>query len=503
MIKGTAIRILLVGVLLSACYAPLLAGLVRQWSTDADMSHGFFVLPVAAWMVWRRRKDLAATVPEPNWWGLAIAVWGAVQMLLGMLAAQAFVARTAFMVSLTGAVLLLGGTRALRILAFPLLLLLFLFPIPAILYARITLPLQIFASTTAETILNWIGIPVLRDGNILELPHDRLSVVEACSGIRSLLSLAFLSLVYAYFFDRRVAMRWALLAATIPIAIAANAARVTLTGILSEYRTDLASGVFHLLEGWVLFVVALSLLVAVHQMLRRLHILHSLPYDRSSLNTCKHEVVTQSRVRQQAVVLVLSALLMTQGAAFYTLTRRAELIPPSKPLAEFPTVIGAWRTAREGVIEQDERDVLRADDYLTREYSAPGRRSVGLFVAFFRSQRAGQTPHSPKNCLPGSGWAWSVADTIHVDISGRAQPIEINRYVVSKGDDHAVVLYWYQSRDRVVASEYKAAAFTAWDALRYNRTDTELVRVVTPLTQSGVEFIQAFFGQLRRYNQAE
>jgi EpsI family protein len=156
---------------------------------------------------------------------------------------------------------------------------------------------------------------------------------------------------------------------------------------------------------------------------------------------------------------------------------------------------------REGVMEQDEKDVLRADDYLTRQYAAAPNKTASLFVAYFQSQRAGQTPHSPKNCLPGAGWSWSVADTIRVNIAGRVQPIEINRYVVSKGDERAVVLYWYQSRDRVIASEYRAAAFTAWDALRYNHTDTELVRVVTPVTQDGVEFIQAFFMELRRYNQ--
>jgi exosortase len=246
------------GVLLIACYAPLLGGLIRQWSTDPDMSHGFLVLPVVAFVVWRRRDELAVIKPVPNWWGLAIVLWGAVQMLLGTLAAQVFIARTAFLVSLTGVVLFLGGTRALKTLAFPLLLLLFLFPIPAIVYARVTLPLQIFASASAETVLNWIGIPVLRDGNILELPHERLSVVEACSGIRSLLSLSFLSLVYAYFFDQRVGMRWALLAATVPIAIAANAVRITLTGLFG------LEGASHLLEGWVLFVVALGLLVTVH-----------------------------------------------------------------------------------------------------------------------------------------------------------------------------------------------------------------------------------------------
>jgi len=256
---------LITSLLLIACYGPLLAGLARQWATDSDMSHGFLVLPVVAFVVWRRRAELAAIQPQTNWWGFAIAVWGAVQMLLGALAAQVFLARTALLVSVIGAVLFLGGSRTLKTLAFPLLLLLFLFPIPGALYAQVTLPLQMFASATAETVLNSIGIPVLRDGNILELPHERLSVVEACSGIRSLLSLSFLSLIYAYFFDKRVGMRWVLLAATIPIAIAANAARVTLTGILGEYRAGLAHGAFHLFEGWVLFAVALVLMVTVHQ----------------------------------------------------------------------------------------------------------------------------------------------------------------------------------------------------------------------------------------------
>lgn len=260
---------LLCAALLIACYAPLLAGLARQWYTDQDMSHGFFVLPVVAYIVWRRRADLAAIAPVPNWWGLAIAAFGAVSMVIGTLAAQIFIARTAFLVSLIGGVLFLEGTRRLRMLAFPLLLLVFLFPIPAIVYAHITLPLQIFASATAEMVLNMIGIPVLRDGNILELPHETLSVVEACSGIRSLLSLSFLALIYAYFFDGKVWMRWVLLAATIPIAIAANAARITLMGILSEYSAGLAHGAFHLFEGWVLFVVALALLVSIHQVARR------------------------------------------------------------------------------------------------------------------------------------------------------------------------------------------------------------------------------------------
>jgi exosortase len=154
-------------------------------------------------------------------------------------------------------------------LAFPLLLLPFMIPIPAIIYNRITFPLQIFASTVAENVLNFIHIPTLREGNVLELPSQKLDVAEACSGIRSLLSLTFLSLVYAYFFDRRVWMRGVLFLATIPIAILANAGRVTLTGVLSEMNPDLAKGFSHELEGWIIFLIALGLLIALHAILNR------------------------------------------------------------------------------------------------------------------------------------------------------------------------------------------------------------------------------------------
>lgn len=259
------------GVLLIACYAPILNRLVQQWMNDEDMGHGFFVPVVAGFIAWQRRSELAAIEPVPNRWGIVLVVWGAIQMMLGTLSAQIFIARAAFWVSLVGAILYLGGTRTLKVLAFPLFLLLFMFPIPAIIYARITLPLQLFASSVAEMILNLVGIPVLRDGNVLELASQRLSVVEACSGIRSLLSLSFLSLIYAYFFDKKVWMRWVLLLGTIPIAIAANAARVTLTGLISEYRVDLARGFFHTAEGWVLFLVALALLIAFHQVVNRIY----------------------------------------------------------------------------------------------------------------------------------------------------------------------------------------------------------------------------------------
>lgn len=259
------------GVLLLVCYAPVLAFLARQWYENEDMGHGFFVPLVAGFIVWQRRQRLTSLKPVTNYWGLAVLLFGAILMVIGTLGAQISIARIAFLVSLAGAVLFLGGSRIFKALAFPLFLLLFMFPIPAIIYARITLPLQLFASRVAETILGFLSIPVLRDGNVLELASQRLSVVEACSGIRSLLSLSFLSLVYGYFFDSKPWMKWVLLVGTVPIAIAANATRVTLTGIISEIRVDLAQGFFHTLEGWVLFIVALLLLVGFHQLVNKIY----------------------------------------------------------------------------------------------------------------------------------------------------------------------------------------------------------------------------------------
>jgi len=204
--------------------------------------------------------------------------------------------------------------------------------------------------------------------------------------------------------------------------------------------------------------------------------------------------------------LILSAFLIVQGSLFYGYSR-GETPPVARSLETFPTDLGKWRMIQQGVMEPEIKDVLRADDYVTRDYAASNTQVANLFVAFFKTQRAGQTPHSPKNCLPGSGWVWTVSDTIPVTVTGRETPIEINRYVIAKGEDKAVVLYWYQSRDRVVAKEYQAAAYVASDALRHNRTDTSIVKVTVRIlnnqeeaaTQTGIDFIQSFFATLRQY----
>jgi exosortase len=262
--------------LLIVAYFPILKHLVVQWATDEDVGHGFFVPVVAAFVAWQRRDELLQLKYKPAWWGVGIMLWGVVQSFVGTLGAELFLQRTSFLITLVGMLLVFGGTKLVKALAFPLLLLPFMIPFPAVIYNQITFPLQLFASSVAENVLEFLGIPVLRDGNVLELASQKLTVVEACSGIRSLMSLLFLSLVYSYFFDKKVWMRWALLISTIPLAILANAGRVAITGILSEeVSPELAHGFFHSLEGWVIFIIDIVMLLAVHAIINRIYTMRS------------------------------------------------------------------------------------------------------------------------------------------------------------------------------------------------------------------------------------
>ena len=258
-----------VSILLAACYGPVLYALVERWNIDPDMGHGFFVPVIAGYIAWQKRESIASLAPSPNWWGLAIMLWAALQLYIGTLGAELFLARTSFVLSIAGAVLLLGGSRYLKVFGFPIFLLFFMIPIPAIIYNQLTFPLQILASQAGEKVIDLLQIPVIREGNVLILPRQTLNVVEACSGIRSLLTLTFLSLVYGYFFEKRIWIRIALFCSTIPIAIAANAGRVAFTGVISQFNPDLAEGWFHEAQGWVIFMIALAILIAFHQLIVR------------------------------------------------------------------------------------------------------------------------------------------------------------------------------------------------------------------------------------------
>jgi len=204
---------------------------------------------------------------------------------------------------------------------------------------------------------------------------------------------------------------------------------------------------------------------------------------------------------------VLSVVLLAQIAVFYGFSR-AEKLPAHRPLAQFSIPNSNWSMVEESQLDPETLDVLKADDILSRVYENRITGQVAtLFVAFFETQQTGKTPHSPKNCLPGSGWAQTQSGTIQIPVQGEPSPIKVNRYVVARGQNQSVVLYWYQARNRVIASEYSAKIYTVEDAIRYNRSDTSLVRVVVGVqdgnipkaVETATSFVKAFFDPLKQY----
>jgi EpsI family protein len=203
---------------------------------------------------------------------------------------------------------------------------------------------------------------------------------------------------------------------------------------------------------------------------------------------------------------LVTLLLVVQAALLYS-SIRPEAVPPVRPLSEMPKDLGSWKFVEDGVVDPETQEVLKADDLLNRVFVQPSTNAgVNLFIAAFRSQRNGKAPHSPQNCLPGNGWTPLQSEELSLDV-GRGAPISVNQWVIEHGESRSVVLYWYQSRDRAVASEYKAKFWVIADAIRYNRTDTALIRIVVPVvnrdqdraTQTAIDFVKAFYGTIREY----
>ena len=249
-------------------YSGVVPGLVRQWAHDDDYSHGFFVFPLAAYFAWERREALSRAARQPSVLGLLLLAGSLVCYVAGRFGSELFLTRVSLVGVAAGLVWWVLGRQHLRLLAFPLGFLLLMVPLPEIIFNRIAFPLQMLASRLGETVIAAGGVPVFREGNVLLLPGKALEVAEACSGIRSLMTLMMLAIVLGYFAERRSGFRVLIALAAIPIAVIANAARVAGTGLAAYWVSPAAAdGFFHTFSGWLMFVVALAGLLAFHRAL--------------------------------------------------------------------------------------------------------------------------------------------------------------------------------------------------------------------------------------------
>jgi exosortase len=250
-------------------YGAVLARLAAQWWRDPNFSHGFLVPVFAGYVIWSQREHLGQLPVRPSWAGLPVLFVAMCLLVVGVLGVELFLTRASLLLAFAGLVIYFMGWQFLRAVLFPLAFLLLMIPLPAILFNQITFPLQLLASKLASALLPLAGVPVLREGNVIMLPAMTLEVAEACSGIRSLMSLLTLAVVYGYVLETRTSWRVLLALAALPIAVLANSLRIVGTGLLVQYwDPDKAEGFFHTFSGWIIFVVSLVLLFLVHRSMK-------------------------------------------------------------------------------------------------------------------------------------------------------------------------------------------------------------------------------------------
>ncbi|WP_455388693.1 VPLPA-CTERM-specific exosortase XrtD [Petrachloros mirabilis] len=468
-------------VLLGFAYSDSLAYLIEQWTENDNYSHGFFVPLIVGMLIWWRREQVVAAGMVPSFWGLALVLGGFGLFILGELATLHILSYLSLWLVSVGLLMAVIGPRSCWELAFPLGYLLTMFPLPQMLEQNLSASLQLASSALGVGCLQVIGITAFREGNVIDLGPIQLQIVEACSGLRYLFPLTSLALLCGYLFQDRLWKKLVLVGSAIPLAIVLNGLRIGMIGVLVEWQGQGAAvGFMHAFEGWIVFVISFAILVCEMWFLARIGGTSGPMILSAAGVTSRRTGVHRSGPSLSAAFAVCILIVAGMTALSFQLREREEIIPSRQSFLDFPMELAGWR-GTSMVLERQYVDVLRFDDYLLADYQAPTAGSVNLYVAYYRSQKKGQSAHSPKTCLPGGGWELSSMTETEIAASDGGRALRANRVVIRKGDERQVVLYWFKQRDRLLTDEYMVKAALFWDSLTRRRSDGALVRLIAPL----------------------
>ena len=474
----------IVGAVALMCVMSLgsLSYMVGMWSSHEEYGYAYFVPLVALFMMWQKREQLERVPFGGSWVGTVVVLLGLGLSLLGEFGTIYVVVQYAVLIVFAGLALTFMGWHGLKAIWAPLLLLAFMIPLPDFLYRSISAESQLISSRLGVAAIRLFGISVLLDGNVIDLGSYKLQVAEACNGLRYLFPLMTLGFIAAYFFKGAWWKRAIIFLSTIPITILMNSFRIAVIGIMVEHwGRSMAEGFLHDFEGWVIFMACTAALVGEMWVLARIG-----PSKQSLRDVFAIELAAPPNpgapVKLRSVPKpFVGALLMLILAAVMsaTLPSRAEAQLERTHFSSFPMALGQWQ-GRPDRIQAIYLDVLKLDDYILADFTAPDRRPVNLYVAYYASQRKGEAAHSPRSCIPGDGWEITSLTQHNVDGARvHGKPLRVNRVVIQKGDDVQLVYYWFQQRGRVVTNEYLVKWYLFWDALTRNRTDGALVRLMT------------------------
>ncbi|CBK42113.1 conserved membrane protein of unknown function [Nitrospira defluvii] len=506
---------LLTVAILGYIYADSLVFLFSQWGRD-DYSHGPFIPIISAVLIWQRWTQVARVGISPSWWGPMLVAIGMLLFILGDYATLYVVLHLSLWIVIVGVALSFIGRPALRVLAFPLGYLLTAIPLPIFLYNTLSNQLQLWSSALGVGFLQAIGVTAYREGNVIDLGPVQLQVAEACSGIRYLFPLTSLALLCAYLYRDRLWKRIVLVVSALPVSIFINGLRIGIVGVLVElYGPQAAEGFLHLFEGWVLFLATLALLLLEMWGLSKFQ---APPGSEGLSERFSWQIIPEStgaatvtsgrppRIQPKIPAYVGSlALILPVAVLAPSFGERTEIVPDRSAFMDFSMRIGEWQGNPQPV-EPQLISALRFDDYLLADYAAPGGGPLTLYMAYYQSQRKGQSAHSPASCIPGGGWEITSHRRISLPMDGH--PEMVNSVLIQKDRQKQLVIYWFKQRDRVLSNEYLVKFYLFWDALTRQRSDGALIRLsaAVELGESEqqvehrlLEFARSIQPQLTRY----
>ena len=471
---------ILIFIFMAILYSGVLAKLVGDWWNDPNYSHGFLIPFISVYWIWGRRKFLHSTQTSSSTWGLPVLFASGILYIVGHITGELFTQRLSFVTMLAGLALTWRGKAQWRVLWAPILYLVFMIPLPYIVYDSIAFPLKLLATEVSITTLQCLGQTIYSEGNLIFLPDTTLEVADACSGIRSLISVLALSIIIAKYTQHDWPRRFFLVALSIPVVLFANILRIVGTGLLAGKNPDLSSGYFHVFSGEVIFLAGVILLFGIAILMakrgrRKVHT--DVPEgsaERLACNAGGTVSVGKWWPKWAAIGVLLFIVLVNFSAT------QVRATPLARSLDLLPAHIGEFVLVGDSEMDSSVVENLGVDHYIMRVYRSPSGYDLWLYIGYFEEQKEGAMIHSPKHCYPGSGWSSLSSEIIKIKVPDSNNTIEINEYILAKSDAKELVYYWYQSRGRVVANEYLDRLYMLFDSLIKKRSDGALIRISGP-----------------------
>jgi exosortase D (VPLPA-CTERM-specific) len=467
-----------------------LSALWVSWTDTPEYSHCPLIPPIAAFLIYQQKDRLERMSFSGSWWGLALLVLGGALLVLGQLGTVYTVVQYAYLLSLYGLVLAFLGWPAFRVIAVPLLILLFMIPLPGFFLNNLSAKLQLLSSQVGVAFIRIFGVSVFLEGNIIDLGGYKLEVAQACSGLRYLFPLMTLGFLMAYFYKGALWKRIAVFLSSMPITVLMNSLRIGIIGVtVDRWGTAMAEGFLHDFQGWLIFMVSAGLMLAelavLNVMGREAGTWRQLFGIELPARTPRGAVTRERKL--PASFIAATALIVSFFLISIVVPRPAEVIPARASFALFPLQIGSWHGRRQSM-DGIYIDQLQLDDYVLADYVNAAGVPVNLYIVWYNSQREGGSVHSPRTCLPGGGWQmrdFGQHELPGISIGGK--PLRVNRTVLELGNRRQLVYYWFQQRGRVIDNEFAVKWYLFWDALTRHRTDGAMVRVITPLPATARE----------------